>query len=237
MSLRPFAVLILLAAGCSTCCTDCCAPAPAKAEAAPAAKGEAPKTAPQAAPKKDDGATSLFDGKALGSWKSVEFGGEGEVKVADGSIRVEAGATCSGVQWTGEAPPRTNYEFSVEAMKVDGSDFFLGIVFPVGKELCSFVAGGWGGGVTGLSSVDQMNASENETATDQTYAKNKWYTFRLVVTPAKIEVWWDAKQVVNLDLANKQISVHPAVESAGPLGLVNYQTSSLFRNIKLKKLK
>ena len=179
----------------------------------------------------------LFDGKTLGAWKAVEFGGEGEVKVVDGAIRIEAGATCSGVHWTGEAPPRTNYEFTVEAMKVDGSDFFVGIIFPVGKETCSFVAGGWGGGVTGLSSVDQMNASENETATDQTYVKNKWYTFRLVVTAAKIEVWWDSKQVVNLELANRQISVHPAVESAAPLGLVNYQTTSLFRNLRLRKLK
>ena len=229
MSLRPLAVLILLAAGC-TCCPDSSSPAPAPL-----------KTEPEAAPrpaqaKKDDGAQSLFDGKTLGSWKAVEFGGEGEVKVVDGAIRVEAGATCSGVHWTGEAPPRTNYEFTVEAMKVDGSDFFVGIIFPVGKETCSFVAGGWGGGVTGLSSVDHMNASENETATDQTYAKDKWYTFRLIVTPAKIEVWWDAKQVVNLELANRQITVHPAVESAAPLGLVNYQTASLYRNIRLKKL-
>ena len=222
MSLRPLAVLILLAAGC-TCC--------AEKDAAPQA------AAPQAAPAKDVGAKSLFDGKSLGAWKSVDFGGEGAVKVENGAIKVEAGATCSGVQWTGEAPPRTNYEFTVEAMKVDGSDFFLGIIFPVGKDTCSFVAGGWGGGVTGLSSVDHMNASENETATDQTYVKDKWYTFRLSVTPAKIEVWWDAKQVVNLELVNRHISVHPAVESAAPLGLVNYQTASLFRNIRLKKLK
>jgi hypothetical protein len=221
MSLRPLAVLILLAAGC-TCC--------AEKNAAPSAPKPA---APQA---KNDGAKSLFDGKTLGAWKSVDFGGEGAVKVENGAIKVEAGATCSGVQWTGEAPPRTNYEFTVEAMKVDGSDFFLGIVFPVGKDTCSFVAGGWGGGVTGLSSVDHMNASENETASDQIYVKDKWYTFRLIVTPAKIEVWWDAKQVVNLELANRQISVHPAVESAAPLGLVNYQTASLFRNIRLKKL-
>jgi hypothetical protein len=222
MSRGPLSILILLAAGC-TCCAD---------------KDAAPKAAaPQAAPAKDDGAKSLFDGKSLGAWKSVDFGGEGAVKVENGAIKVEAGATCSGVQWTGEAPPRTNYELTVEAMKVDGSDFFLGIIFPVGKDTCSFVAGGWGGGVTGLSSVDHMNASENETATDQTYVKDKWYTFRLSVTPAKIEVWWDAKQVVNLELVNRQISVHPAVESAAPLGLVNYQTASLFRNIRLKKLK
>jgi len=224
MSLRALAILALLGAGCSS-------PAPAAPSAPPQQGVPAP-----AAPVKDDG-RSLFDGKSLGPWKSVEFGGEGAVTIENGSIKIAEGATLSGIQWTGEAPPRTNYEFSLEAMKVDGTDFFCGIVFPVGKEACSFVAGGWGGGVTGLSSVDHMNASENETATDQTYDKNKWYPIRLRVTPEKIEVWIGAKQVVHLELANRQISVHPAVESAAPLGLTNYQTTSLFRNIRLTTLK
>lgn len=213
MSRRALAILAALLAGCSS------GPAPA----------------PEA-PKADASAKSLFDGKTLGAWKSVEFGGEGQVKVENGAIKVLEGATLSGIRWTGEPLPRTNYELSLEAMKLDGQDFFCGIVFPVGKETCSFVAGGWGGGVTGLSSVDHMNASENETATDQNYAKNKWYTIRLRVTPAKIEVWLDTKQVVHLELANRQISVHPAVESAAPLGLTNYMTASLFRNITLKTL-
>ena len=214
MSLRALAVLALLGAGCSSSSTA---------------------ADPEPAARKDD-ARSLFDGKTLGAWKSVEFGGEGAVKVENGCIHVAEGASLSGVHWTGEAPPRTNYEFSVEAMKLDGSDFFCGIVFPVGKESCSFVAGGWGGGVTGLSSVDHMNASENETASDQNYVKNKWYTFRLRVTPAKIEVWWDAKQVINLELVNRQISVHPAVDAAAPLGLTTYETTSLFRNLRIRKL-
>jgi hypothetical protein len=214
MSLRALAVLALLGAGCSS------ASSPADSASSP---------------KKDEG-QSLFDGKSLGAWKSVDFGGEGAVAIENGCIKVAEGATLSGIKWTGEATPRTNYEFSLEAMKVDGTDFFCGIVFPVGKDTCSFVAGGWGGGVTGLSSVDNMNASENETASDLNYVKNRWYTIRLRVTPAKIEVWLDTKQVVNLELTNRQISVHPAVESAMPLGLTNYQTSSLFRNIRLKKL-
>lgn len=225
MSLRLLAVLALAGAGCTSS-----APPGDPAPAAPAAP------AGPAAPKKDDGGQSLFDGKTLGAWKSVEFGGEGAVKIENGSISMAEGASLSGIRWTGEAPPRTNYEFSLEAMKVDGNDFFCGIVFPVGKETCSFVAGGWGGGVTGLSSVDHMNASENETATDQTYDKNRWYKIRLRVTPEKIEAWIDQKQVVHLELANRQITVHPAVESAAPLGITNYQTTSLFRNIRLKKL-
>jgi hypothetical protein len=232
MKPQHLALLTLVAGGLAlgTGCGTCCGPAPATLKGDSAA-------APRPAPPKGEEAKSLFDGKTLGSWKPVEFGGEGAVKVEDGAIRVDTGATLSGIHWTGEAPPRTDYEFSVEAMKVEGSDFFLGIVFPVGKDHCSFVAGGWGGGVTGLSSVDHMNASENETASDQNYKKDQWYTFRVIVTPKKIEVWWDAKQVVNLELENRQISVHPAVESAMPLGLTNYQTTSRFRNIRLKKLK
>src|SRR6188474_2561142 len=93
--LVPALLASLLLAGCSSdCCKDCCSTAPAKAEPA-AVSG---------------GAKSLFDGKTLGAWKSVDFGGEGAVKVENGAIRVDAGATCSGIQWTGEAPPRTNYE-------------------------------------------------------------------------------------------------------------------------------
>jgi hypothetical protein len=229
MSLGRRAFLaLLLAAG--------CAPSEKAPSSAQAPAGRPAEASKQSETKGDD-ARSLFDGKTLGSWKAVEFGGEGEVKVQDGAIRVHMGSPISGIHWTGDALPRTNYEFSVEAMKVDGNDFFCGIVFPVGKETCSFVAGGWGGGVTGLSSVDNMNASENETASDQNYAKNKWYAFRLIVTPKKIEAWCDQKQVVNLELANKQISVHPAVDQAAPLGLTTYETTSLFRNLKLKALK
>jgi hypothetical protein len=218
MSRRALALVLVLAAGCSS-----------------SAPSSAPSSDPET-PKQETAAQSLFDGKSLGSWQSVDFGGQGEVKVENGVIKIAEGASLSGIRWTGKDLPRTNYEFSLEAMKIDGTDFFCGIVFPVGKDTCSFVAGGWGGGVTGLSSVDHMNASENETASDQTYVKNKWYTIRLRVTPAKIEVWLDTKQVVNLELANRQISVHPAVESAAPLGISNYQTSSQYRNITLKKL-
>jgi len=233
ISTRRSVLAILLAAPAVLLggCADCCCPCGGKPASPPSSSAAAPSPAAREQPR------SLFDGKSLGSWSSVDFGGQGEVKVEKGAIRVDVGASLSGVRWTGETLPRTNYELRVEAMKLDGNDFFLGIVFPVGKDECSFVAGGWGGGVTGLSSVDHMNASENETATDQTYVKNKWYAFRLAVTPERIEAWLDGKQVVNLELANRQISVHPAVESAVPLGLCNYETTSLFRNITIQKLK
>ncbi|HVE43190.1 MAG TPA: hypothetical protein VNM14_25165, partial [Planctomycetota bacterium] len=74
MSPRTLALLtILAAAGGAAGCADCCCCTPEK----PATlKGDA-EAAPRPAPKKETAGKSLFDGKTLGSWKSVEFGGEG----------------------------------------------------------------------------------------------------------------------------------------------------------------
>jgi hypothetical protein len=178
----------------------------------------------------------LFDGKTLGSWKSVEFGGEGKVEVADGAIVAEEGVALTGVVWTGAPVPKTNYEVSLEAKKIDGQDFFLGVAFPVGDKHCSLVAGGWGGGLVGLSSLDGMNASENNTSSHHTFKKDQWYRFRLRVTPANISAWIDDKQVIDADIKGVEISIHPAMESACPLGLTNYTTKSAWRNIRLKEV-
>jgi hypothetical protein len=189
-----------------------------------------------AGPAPDPAERALFDGKTLGPWKPTEFGGEGKVRIEDGRIVVEAGVQLSGIHWTGEPLPRTNYELSLEAMKIEGSDIFCGIAFPVGDASCSFVAGGWGGSVTGLSSVDGMNASENETGTYREYAKGRWYRIRLRVTPERIQAWVDDQSVVDLPLKERSISIHPAMEISRPLGLATYMTTSAFRNIRLRRL-
>jgi hypothetical protein len=205
---RALPILLLLAAGCG----------------APAGPLQAPD------------AQILFDGKTLGAWKSVPYGGEGKAYVENGEIRIDSGVSLSGVQWTGEAPPRTNYEVALEAKKLEGNDFFCCVIFPIEKELCSFVAGGWGGGVVGISSIDGMNASENETSKVKDFKIGQWYAFRVRVTPAKLEAWIDQEKMVDLELKDRRISIHPAVEMGGPLGLANYGTSSAFRNIRLRKL-
>jgi len=183
-----------------------------------------------------DGSRVLFDGKTLGKWKSTEFGGQGEVRVQDGKIVVDGGAALSGIHWTGGDVPKVNYELSVEAMKIEGNDIFCGIAFPYKESFCSFVAGGWGGSTVGLSSVDGMNASENETNSDMDFQKDRWYTFRLRVTNDKIEAWIDAKQVVNLETKDRKVSIHPAMELSCPLGLATYTTTAAFRNIRLRPL-
>jgi len=89
----------------------------------------------------------LFDGKNLDYWEEIEFGGEGEVSIADGILDFEMGDPFTGIASTLEDLPKTNYEVSLEARKVDGTDFFCGLTFPVADSHCTLILGGWGGSV------------------------------------------------------------------------------------------
>ena len=178
---------------------------------------------------------ALFDGKSLKGWKKTAFGGEGDVEVKDGRITIAAGAPMSGITLT-EDFPKTDYEVSLEAMRVDGSDFFCGLTFPVGDAPCSFIVGGWGGGVVGLSSIDGSDASENETTRYQEFESKRWYTIRVRVGKDKIEAWLDKKQMVDLPLADRKISIRGEVELSRPLGIACYATTAALRDIKVRHL-
>ena len=112
----------------------------------------------------------LFDGKTLNGWKPTEFGGEGKVEVKDGRIVMEMGGMMTGITWAGSVL-HNNYELQLEGMRLDGSDFFCTTTFPVGKDPCTLVVGGWGGMVVGLSNVDHEDASENGTTKTMSFKK------------------------------------------------------------------
>src|SRR5687767_15351671 len=86
---------------------------------------------------KNLGWESLFDGKTLKGWKESDFAGRGEVKVKDGQIIMEMGVM-TGIRWTNPVTCM-NYEISVEAMRVEGGDFFCGLTFPVDTNQCSLI--------------------------------------------------------------------------------------------------
>lgn len=180
--------------------------------------------------------TELFDGTTLKNWKSAEFGGEGKVSVKDGQIIIGMGEPMSGVTWTGGELPKVDYELTFEAQRIEGTDFFGTITFPVQKESCSFVLGGWGGGVTGLSTLDGYSAIENQTTGYQDFEKGKWYKVRVRVTKTKIETWLDEKQVVDVDYTDKKIGIRIEVELNKPLGFSTYRTTGAIRAMKLVEL-
>jgi hypothetical protein len=180
---------------------------------------------------------SLFDGNTLEGWKSTDFGGQGEVEVKDGLIILNAGQPLTGITWQkGDKLPKDNYEITLQAMKRKGDDFFCGITFPVRDSHASFIVGGWGGSLVGLSSINDLDASENETTDYAKLEQNKWYTIRVRVTKAKIECWLNDKQMVDVETKDKKISTRIEVDASKPLGIANFNVETALKDIKLRRL-
>jgi len=188
----------------------------------------------------------LSDGTSMKDWKVTQFGGEGDVDTKDGAIVMQQGSELTGITWNGAALPKVNYEIQLEAKKIDGSDFFCGLVFPVRDSFCSFVVGGWGGGVVGLSAIDGQYAIDNQTATYDSFDNKRWYKIRLRVSENFIQAWISksddkgeyktTKRVVNLDTRGKKLSLHPAIELSKPLGVSCYSTVAAVKNIQIREL-
>ena len=201
-------------------------------------KDRAPKAGPSQAAPKEIGHewTPIFDGRTLNGWKITRFGGEGRVEAKQGELWLGLGSDLTGV--TIDRPiPQINYEVSLEAKRVEGSDFFCGLTFPVKKDPCSLILGGWGGGVCGLSSIDGNDASENSTTKYRKFENGRWYSVRLRVTDQKIEAWLDNEQIVDQELADHSISIRIEVEASRPFGLASYDTRAALRNIRMHRLK
>jgi hypothetical protein len=184
---------------------------------------------------KEKGWRRLFDGRSLQSWKSTNFGGEGEVSVEDGAILLDFGTSLTGVTYVGEFP-RMNYELSLEAKRVAGIDFFCGLTFPVAENYCSFIVGGWAGTVVGLSSIDGLDASENETTRYLRFDSNRWYRIRVQVTPTHIDAWIDDERVVHQNIEGRRVSTRNEVVLSKPIGICAWETRAALRQIQVRNL-
>lgn len=181
-----------------------------------------------------EGWESLFDGASLEGWEVTSFGTEGPVNVSEGKIILGMGDGCTGVTWTGEFPVK-DYEVSLEAQKVSGNDFFCGLTFPVEDTFCSLIVGGWGGPVVGLSTIDGLDASENETRLLKKFDHGTWYRIKLKVTGDKIEAWIDDEQIINFPTEGRKLNIRPEVSLSKPFGICSWTTTAAVKNIMLKK--
>ncbi len=181
--------------------------------------------------------SSLFDGKSLANWAVTDFAGHGDVSVESNYIKIALGSELSGITWTNGPLPRTDYEISLDSIKLEGSDFFCGLTFPVANSSCSLIIGGWGGGLVGLSSLDDQDASENETTRSMYLETGHWYHLLLQVTPAKIQAWLDDKKIIDASIAGRKVSLRPgSIYLCEPLGLATYTTTAGVKNLKLRLL-
>jgi hypothetical protein len=178
----------------------------------------------------------LFDGTTLTGWQPSKFSGEGAVTVEDGRMVLGTGKSMTGLTWAGAPLPATNYEISLQAMRVEGRDFFAGVTFPVNDSFCSLILGGWGGSVVGLSSINGQDASENDTSQSVEFENGRWYAVRIRVTPAKIEAWLDDRQIISQDLQGNKVGIRVEMEFSKPLGVASWKTKSALRDIRLRRL-
>mgnify|MGYP001394916622 FL=1 len=181
-------------------------------------------------------AIALFDGRSLAGWAVTDFAGHGEVEAADGVLVLGEGYL-TGVTWTNALPATNRYEITLEAKRVAGNDFFCALTFPVAGTNATFIVGGWGGGVTGISNVDGEDASMNETTRILRYESGRWYALRLRLTADKLEAWVDQEQVVDLELKDKTLGLRAGpIHLSAPLGIAAFSTTAHLRNIRLTRL-
>jgi hypothetical protein len=180
--------------------------------------------------------TYLFNGRDLDGWEITNFGPQGPVYVSGGSIILGMGEGCTGVNWKKDFP-EMDYRVTLEARRVTGNDFFCGMTFPVGKEPCSLIIGGWGGTTVGLSSINSMDASENQTTNFMEFEKERWYRISLLVHADTIRAMIDGQVVVNFVKSKyDELSIRPEVELSRPFGITSWYTTAELRNIRLERI-
>ncbi len=172
-------------------------------------------------------------------WKTIVFGGEGLMRWQDGVLSLDAGVELTGARYEGENLPKLPYELELEARKVAGSDFFCGLTFPVSSpdECVTLIVGGWGGGTVGISSIDGLDASENETTTYGNFEQDRWYAIRVLVEEGRLQAFLDGERIVEVATEGRRLGLRPGViESCAPLGVAAWQTASEIREIRWRSL-
>lgn len=178
----------------------------------------------------------LFDGKTLTGWEKTDFVHTGDVKVEDGSIILSAGRSLTGITSTRKDLFKANYELTYEAKRLTGEDFFAAATFPVGKSYITFVNGGWSGNVTGLSSLNGSDASENETTQFVKYENGRWYRFRVRVTDQMIRCSIDDKEIAAVKYTDYEVGTRIETRASEPLGFATWESTGAVRKIEMRKL-
>ena len=195
-----------------------------------------PGLAKPPAPFEGEGWQALVNGENLEGWRETQFAGHGEVQCRPGLILLKMGDPFTGINYTNDFP-KMNYEVALDAARVMGSDFFCGLTVPVGDSFCSLIVGGWGGSLVGISSLNGMDASENQTTKFVSFDSGRWYRIRLRVTEGRIEAWLDQEQLINVITADKRVSLRPGdIEMSKPFGAACWQTSAALRQIKVRRV-
>lgn len=181
----------------------------------------------------------LLDAQNAAQWQQAGIPDEGKIDLTNGELTLHAGEPMTGARWDGwtKSMPETNYTIEYEAMKLEGDDIFGMVTFPVGSHQshATFVLGGWGGTVTGISSIDFQDANENQTRAEQRFEKGRWYQVKVEVREDEIKVWINDRLVANTYIKGRKVTLRPGfVDHCIPFGFATYGTTGKVRFVKVK---
>jgi len=176
------------------------------------------------------------------SWQASGIAEEGRVSIKAGEIELQPGQPMTGARmdaqkWKTAGVPFTRYSIEYESMRLAGNDFFGTVTFPVNDSHVSLVIGGWGGTLVGISSIDDMDASENSTRGNAYFENNRWHKVRIEVRDDELKAWIDDKLFVNTSTKGRKLGLRAGdIEKCTPFGFASYATQSRIRNVVIRRL-
>ena len=185
---------------------------------------------------KNDGWHILLPKEGLKGWTVTDFLEPGKIERKGNTLVLGIGAPMTGITYKGKDIPSEGYEIEVQANRLEGSDFLCGLTFPIKNGFCSFIAGGWGGSIVGLSSVDGSDASENATTTNGEFKNNTWYTFRIVIDDEYVRGFIDDEEYFRQDLEGHDFETRIELDDCHPLGYAVYDSKVAIRGFRWRKL-
>ncbi len=147
---------------------------------------------------------------------------------------------CKFAAWSELGLPGTGYRIHYEALRVEGEDSFGMCTFPVSSHEghATFVIGGWGGTLTGISSIDFKDASENSTRAEQRFENGVWQRARIEVRPEDIQAWVNDKLVVNVSIKGRKVGLRQGfIDHCVPFGFATWNTTGKVRRVVVENLK
>ncbi|WP_395751513.1 DUF1080 domain-containing protein [Prosthecobacter sp.] len=184
----------------------------------------------------------LLSDEFLPAWKAAHIPDEGKVTIEEGEIKLETGRPMTGARlelskWKEAEMPATRYSIEYEAMRVEGNDFFGTVTFPVNESHVSLVVGGWGGTLVGISSIDEMDASENNTRGNARFENNRWHLVRIEVRDDDLRAWINGRLFVNTSTKGHKLGLRDGeIEKCTPFGFTSYDSRARIRNVVLRRL-
>ncbi|NQT86975.1 DUF1080 domain-containing protein, partial [bacterium] len=127
------------------------------------------------------------------------------------------------------------YEVALEVMNTSKPNT-VGIVVPIGRAQCLLTAGGWDGGIAGLTTVDDRWGNDNPTTHRMQFPRDEWYRVRLRVTERKVQAWVGAAKVFDIARAGHVFALPTDRDPLRPFGIETWAQSAKVRNIVMRRV-